>query len=40
MIAACLVLVAACYEWLGPTYFWMPSVFITAIILENWKKHE
>src|SRR5690554_1103548 len=40
MIAACLVLAAACYEWLGPTYFWMPSVLITAIILDKWKKHE
>lgn len=40
MLAACLVLAAACYEWLGPTYFWIPSVLITAIILDKWKKHE
>ncbi|MFO7527497.1 MAG: AzlC family ABC transporter permease [Marinobacter sp.] len=40
MLAACLVLAVACYEWLGPTYFWIPSVLITAIILDKGKKHE
>ncbi|MCY0965908.1 AzlC family ABC transporter permease [Parathalassolituus penaei] len=40
MIAACLILATASYEWLGPTYFWIPSVLITAIILDKWKKYE
>lgn len=40
MMAACLLLAGAFYWWLGPTYFWIPSVIMTAVILDKWKKHE
>lgn len=40
MVASCLILAGAFYWWLGPTYFWIPSVIMTAVILEKWKKHE
>lgn len=40
MMATCLLLAAAFYSLLGPTYFWIPSVIITAVILDKWGKHE
>ncbi|MBZ5488368.1 AzlC family ABC transporter permease [Halomonas aquamarina] len=40
MVAACLLVVGAFHQWLGATFFWMPSVIMTAILLEQWKKHE
>jgi len=40
MMATCLLLAAAFYSLLGPTYFWIPSVIITAVILDKWEKHE
>lgn len=40
MVAACLLLAGTFHEWLGPTFFWIPSVIITAIVLSKWKKHE
>lgn len=40
MVAICLLLAAAFYWLLGPTYFWIPSVIMTAVILDKWEKHE
>ncbi|MDC0661374.1 AzlC family ABC transporter permease [Marinobacter sp. SS21] len=40
MVLTCLLLATAFYWWLGPTYFWIPSVIMTAVVLDQWKKHE
>ena len=39
MVATCLLLAATFYWVLGPTWFWIPSVITTAVILDKWKKH-
>ena len=38
MVASCLLSTSISYLLLGSTYFWIPSIIITAIILDKWKK--
>ena len=40
MVATCVLSTAVFYSLLGSTYFWIPSIIITAIILDKWQKHE
>ncbi|BES73122.1 hypothetical protein RE428_41400 [Marinobacter nanhaiticus D15-8W] len=40
MVVTCFLLAATFYWLLGPTYFWIPSVAVTAVVLDKWKKHE
>lgn len=40
MVVTCFLLAASFYWLLGPTYFWIPSVAVTAVVLDKWKKHE
>lgn len=39
MVTTCLLSTSIFHSLLGPTYFWIPSIIITAIILDKWKKY-
>lgn len=39
MVITCLLSASVFYSLLGSTYFWIPSIIITTIILDKWKKH-
>lgn len=40
MIVACLILAIAFYSLLGAIYFWLPSVAMTALLLDKWTARE
>lgn len=40
LIALCMALAIAFYSLLGATYFWLPSVMISALLLDKWKTRE
>lgn len=40
LIALCMALAVACYSLIGATYFWLPSVMISALLLDKWKARE
>ena len=39
MVIICLLSASIFYSLLGSTYFWIPSIIMTTIILDKWKKH-
>lgn len=39
MVITCLLSASIFYSLLGSTYFWIPSIIMTAIILDKWKKY-
>lgn len=39
MVIICLLSASIFYSLLGSTYFWIPSIIMTVIILDKWKKY-